>query len=661
MNKPTLVILAAGMGSRYGGLKQIDALNAEGDTIIDFSLYDALRAGFGKFVFIIRRSFEREFKEIFNKKLEGKADVAYIYQELENVPEKYINPNRIKPWGTGHALLMAEEAITGNFAIINADDFYGAEAFETMAKHLIKTDKNSFNFSTMAYLLKNTVSDHGYVSRGECQVNEKGYLTSVNERTHIEKIDGKLRRKDAFGNFVSIDENTIVSMNFWGFTPKCFEFGSALFMTFLEENKENHKAEFYIPSVVNDMLKSDKVHVEVLKSDAKWFGVTYKEDKEIVQKAIADLKHKNRYPTNLWCTLEEELKSVFNQFEHKNEFESYVELASGHINDTYLIKTDEKPYYVLQRINDGVFKDVPGLINNKISISDHIKDKLSHLPKETLNRRVLSFVKTKTGDKFYKADTNSYWNMTIFIDDSVTFETINNEKVAYEGGKLFGEFLQLTNDFNVSNLIEVIPRFHDMSFRYSQFEDALETASEKRLNKSKPYLTMVENYRAEMHILQSLKESGAIKSRVTHNDTKISNALFDLNNEGLCVIDTDTVMSGIVHYDFGDAIRTICNTATEDETNLDLVAFNKTYYKAYKRGFLEKVESSLSPLEIIYLPLGAKTIIFIMALRFLTDYLNGDVYYKTKYPDHNFDRAKNQFKLLQSFSEKIVQLERESV
>lgn len=298
--KPTLVILAAGMGSRYGGLKQIDAFTPEGDTIIDFSIYDALQAGFGKFVFIIRKSFEKEFKEIFNKKLEGKAEVDYVYQELENVPDKYINPERTKPWGTGHALLMAKDAVKENFAIINADDFYGKEAFEVMAKSLMAKDKESYDFNTMAYLLKNTVSDHGFVSRGECDVNEKGFLTGVTERTHIEKIDGKLMRKEDDGALVEIDENTVVSMNFWGFTPKCFEFGNQLFVQFLEETKTDLKAEFYLPSIVNEILKSGKASVEVLKSDAKWFGVTYKEDKEIVQKAIGELKKQNVYPRNLW-------------------------------------------------------------------------------------------------------------------------------------------------------------------------------------------------------------------------------------------------------------------------------------------------------------------------------------------------------------------------
>jgi dTDP-glucose pyrophosphorylase len=300
IDKPTLAILAAGMGSRYGGLKQVDTFTPEGDTIIDFSIFDGLRAGFGKFVFIIRKSFEKEFRAIFDKKLEGKAEVAYVYQEIESVPKKYIDPRRVKPWGTGHALLMAKDAIQENFAIINADDFYGKEAFEVMAKSLAKKDKESYNFNTMAYMLKNTISEYGFVSRGECQVNNDGFLTNVTEHTYIEKINDLFIRKDDDGKFVPIDGDTIVSMNFWGFTPKCFEFGNQLFEEFLEANKNNLKAEFYIPSIVNEIIKSNKASVEVLKSDAKWFGVTYKKDKEIVQREIEELKRKNIYPSKLW-------------------------------------------------------------------------------------------------------------------------------------------------------------------------------------------------------------------------------------------------------------------------------------------------------------------------------------------------------------------------
>ncbi|MCF6168020.1 sugar phosphate nucleotidyltransferase [Lutibacter sp.] len=300
MNKPTLVILAAGIGSRYGGLKQLDTFTPQGDTILDFSIYDAIQAGFGKVVFIIRKSIEKDFKAFFNKKLEGKIEVVYVYQEIDNIPERFKDNNREKPWGTGHALLMAKEVVKENFAVINADDFYGKEAFEVMAKSLKKMDENSYNFNMMGYILKNTISNYGSVSRGECKVDEKGYLTGITERTHIEKINGVLKFKDENGNFTPIAEDTIVSMNFFGFTPKYFEISESLFENFLEKNYKEPKAEFFIPLVLNHIIVNNIATMEVLKSNARWFGVTYKQDKEHVTFEIQKLKDKGIYPKNLW-------------------------------------------------------------------------------------------------------------------------------------------------------------------------------------------------------------------------------------------------------------------------------------------------------------------------------------------------------------------------
>ena len=351
--------------------------------------------------------------------------------------------------------------------------------------------------------------------------------------------------------------------------------------------------------------------------------------------------------------MQEKLNAIFNRFNHENDFDSYQELASGHINDTFLIITKQRPCYVLQRINKNVFPDVPGLIQNKIQISAHLRSKLNNLHEEELRKKVLTFVKAKNGKSYFQDKEQHYWNLMVFIEGSQTFEVVEKVEIAYEAGKLFGTFLHLTSDFNTSKLIEVIPNFHSMSFRYQQFEAAFTKASKKRKDIAKKYISLIQQSKEEMHVLESLQKSGKIRTRVTHNDTKISNVLFDENNKGLCVIDTDTVMPGIVHFDFGDAIRTICNTTAEDETNIDLVNFNKDYYEAYKKGFLEKIGDSLTEVEKVYLPLGVKTMIFIMALRFLTDYLNNDSYYKTSYKEHNLDRAKNQLKLLEIFSNQV--------
>ena len=233
MNKPVLVILAAGIGSRYGGLKQLDTFSDQGDTILDFSIYDAIRAGFGKVVFIIRKSIEEDFKSFFNEKLEGKIEVDYVYQEMDNIPDRFKENNRKKPWGTGHALLIAKNAVKENFAVINADDFYGREAFKVMAESLSRIDKKSTEFNMIGYVLKNTISEYGFVSRGECRVDKRNFLTGLVERTHIEKTDGILQFKDENENLIPISEETVVSMNFFGFTPKYFEITEPLFEGFL--------------------------------------------------------------------------------------------------------------------------------------------------------------------------------------------------------------------------------------------------------------------------------------------------------------------------------------------------------------------------------------------------------------------------------------------
>ncbi|WP_276168791.1 phosphotransferase enzyme family protein [Zobellia alginiliquefaciens] len=353
---------------------------------------------------------------------------------------------------------------------------------------------------------------------------------------------------------------------------------------------------------------------------------------------------------------EENIVAVFGAFNHQATLKCIQEFSSGHINDTYLIETEQERDFVLQRINGEVFKNIPALVENKVKISKHLLSKLPVMADCEKYRRVLSFVPAVNGSYHHRDVNGQYWNLSYYIPKSISFDTVTEKEVAYEGGKLFGNFINQTSDFDASELVEVIPGFHDMNCRLVQFENAKEKATQERLKKARTCIESIYELKEEMLILQNLKDKGKIAVRVTHNDTKISNALFNQQNKGLCVIDTDTVMPGIVHNDFGDAIRTICNTAEEDEKDLSLVSFNVPYYKAYFKGFLEELRFSLSPLEKEHLPLGAKTIIYIMALRFLTDYLNGDVYYKTNYDDHNLNRSKNQLKLIDSFEEQYDQI-----
>ena len=299
--KPTLFVLAAGMGSRYGGLKQLDGLGPNGETIMDYSVFDAKRAGFGKVVFVIRKSFEEDFRTIVLKKYEGVIDTEVVFQDITDVPEGFTyNPERTKPWGTNHAVLMGKGVILEPFAVINADDFYGKDAFEVMAEFLRGVVGKQNEYCMVGYRVGNTLSESGSVSRGVCVVDEKGNLTNVVERTSIERKGDDIIYIDENGNEVAIGENTPVSMNMWGFTPDYFDYSLEDFKKFLTEYGQELKSEFFIPLVVNNLIVAGKATCKVLDSSAKWFGVTYAEDRPEVVAKIQALIEGGIYPAKLY-------------------------------------------------------------------------------------------------------------------------------------------------------------------------------------------------------------------------------------------------------------------------------------------------------------------------------------------------------------------------
>jgi NDP-sugar pyrophosphorylase family protein len=298
--KPTLLILAAGMGSRYGGLKQVEPVGPSGETILEYSIFDAIRAGFGKIIFVIRHSFADEFITRFESKLKGKIEVGYVYQELDYLPEGYQLPaDRVKPWGTGHAILMAKDVIHEPFAAINADDFYGAPAFREIAA-FFQNGISPATYAMVGYLLKNTLSEFGTVSRGVCKTDPDNYLIEITERTKIAREGNSIFYKEE-GAKTELDEDSPVSMNFWGFHPNLFTRLEAQFKSFLNEKINVPKSEFYIPSVIFNLIQSDLVRAKVLKADSPWFGVTYPEDKAFVTEQIQQLVNQGHYPENLWA------------------------------------------------------------------------------------------------------------------------------------------------------------------------------------------------------------------------------------------------------------------------------------------------------------------------------------------------------------------------
>lgn len=305
MNKPTLVIMAAGMGSRFGGLKQIEPISKAGEIILDFSLYDALMAGFSKVIFIIKKENEEAFRALIDDKAGKHMEVAYAFQELDDLPEGYSVPEgRVKPWGTSHAVLAARKLVDGPIAVINADDYYGPGAFQTIYNFLEKAeDTDKYQYCMVGYQVENTLTENGHVSRGVCETSEDGYLTKVTERTQIQWHDDKIAyTEDGGDTWTELERGTMVSMNFWGFTPSMMKEMEARFPAFLDKAIEENplKGEYFLPGVVDTLIQEGKASVKVLRSADRWYGVTYKEDKQSVVDALQAMKDKGEYPDVLW-------------------------------------------------------------------------------------------------------------------------------------------------------------------------------------------------------------------------------------------------------------------------------------------------------------------------------------------------------------------------
>ncbi|WP_085535778.1 glycosyltransferase family protein [Massilibacteroides vaginae] len=299
--KPTLFVLAAGMGSRYGGLKQLDGLGPNGETIMDYSIFDAIRGGFGKLVFVIRKSFEQDFAEKIISKYKDHIPVELVFQELDNLPAGFKCPEgREKPWGTNHAVLMGKDVINEPFAVINADDFYGKDSFAVLGKELSAMTGTENQYCMVGYRVGNTLSESGSVARGVCETNKENFLTGVVERTAIERTDGEIQFTDENGQKVILHENTPVSMNMWGFTPDYFKHSETSFINFLNANQGNLKSEFFIPLTVNELITSGTSTVKVLDTTSKWFGVTYADDRQGVVDKIQALITAGEYPNRLF-------------------------------------------------------------------------------------------------------------------------------------------------------------------------------------------------------------------------------------------------------------------------------------------------------------------------------------------------------------------------
>ena len=657
MKKPVLVIMAAGMGSRYGGLKQIDPIDAQGHIIMDFSIFDAKRAGFEKVVFIIKKENEADFKEAIGKRMESVMDVEYVFQDLHNIPEGFAVPEeRVKPWGTAHAILSAIDVVDGPFAVINADDYYGRDAFQKIYDFLsTHEDDDKYRYAMVGYRLENTLTENGHVARGICTLDEKNHLVKVVERTRIEKKgDGAALTEDDGVTWEELPMDAVVSMNMWGFSASFLQEIKKGFAAFLEEGLKKNplKCEYFLPAVVTRLLEENRATVSVLTSKDKWYGVTYKEDKAVVMAAIQGMKDDGVYPEQVWCGRSEALIG----FQLDGMVMIAVRYGSGHINDTFLMTLREddetEGRVILQRMNKSIFTKPVELMENIMGVTSFLRERIIENGGDP-DRETLNVIPTKDGKPYFIDSEGEYWRCYKFIEDATSFVQVENPEDFYESAVAFGNFQRLLADYPAATLHETIKGFHDTKARFEVFKKAVADDVCGRAASVKDEIDFYLSHADVANVFGDLLEKGELPLRVTHNDTKLNNIMIDNEtHKGICVIDLDTVMPGLAMNDFGDSIRFGASTAAEDEKDLDKVWCDMDLFDVYTKGFIEGCAGRLTEKEIELLPMGAKVMTFECGMRFLTDHLQGDTYFKIHRENHNLDRARTQMKLVQDMEAK---------
>ncbi len=657
MKKPVLVIMAAGMGSRYGGLKQIDPIDEQGHIIMDFSLFDAKRAGFEKAIFIIKKENEADFKEVIGDRMAKVMDVAYAYQDLYTLPQDFEVPEgRIKPWGTAHAVLSCIDLIDGPFAVINADDYYGRDAFQKIYDFLSTQEEDeTYRFTMVGYQLKNTLTENGHVARGVCTVDENGYLVEVTERTRIEKKgDGAAFTEDDGATWTQLPMDAIVSMNIWGFSKGFLQEIKAGFSAFLEEGLKNNplKCEYFLPSVVSKLLSENRATVSVLTSQDQWYGVTYKEDKQVVVNAIQTMKDDGIYPEDVWCGRSEAMIN----FQLDGVAMKAVRYGSGHINDTFLLTLKKKDHQegrvILQRMNKSIFTNPEALMENILGVTSFLRKKIVENGGDP-ERETLNVIPAKNGKPYFVDSEGEYWRCYTFIEDATSYDQVECPEDFYQSAVSFGNFQRLLADYPAETLHETIKGFHDTKARFEVFKKAVEDDVCGRAASVAKEIQFVLDHEEVANVFGDLLAKGELPLRVTHNDTKLNNIMLDnKTRKGICVIDLDTVMPGLAMNDFGDSIRFGASTGAEDETDLDKIWCDMELFDRYAKGFIEGCGGKLTTKEIELLPMGAKVMTFECGMRFLTDYLQGDTYFKIHREHHNLDRCRTQFKLVSDMETK---------
>jgi aminoglycoside phosphotransferase (APT) family kinase protein len=644
--KPSLVVLAAGIGSRFGGLKQIEPVDGAGQLIIDYSIYDAMRAGFETVICVITKEIEADFRAMIGDRISRFVDLRYCFQRLDDLPAgRSVPAGRKKPWGTAHALLAARHEVSGPFAVINADDFYGASAYKAMFEFLSNRAKEGLG-AMVGYKLGDTLSGNGHVARGICELDERGMLSGITERTHIVPRPGGAAYADG-DDLIFVPSETIVSMNLWGFDSSFMKEAEERLSVFLDGLSGTNilTSEYFLPWVSAQLLDEKKIEIEVLErmssangtpnaESSQWFGITYRSDLPTVKLALSKLIESGEYPEELWQEKPLSLLEQASRFKLQGAPVHAAMHGSGLINVTSLVEDKTGKRYVMQKINSGVFKKPIAVMKNIVLALDRLKG------------AGLTLVPSLSGELWDVDPSGQVWRLYDYVPNSVCLQKPRTPNDMKACGKAFGEFLRSLDGIPLELIETTIANFHDAPRYFNHLKEVVKKDTMGRASKVAKELDFALS-REEVAIrLSKMRDAGELPVRLVHNDAKLTNVLFDeRTGDALCVIDLDTLMPGLAAHDYGEAIRYGANTAAEDEPDSSKAALSLEMAEACTEGFLKACGSMLNRAEAESLRYGAITMTLENGVRFLADYLEGDIYYRIDRESHNLDRCRSQFGL----------------
>lgn len=649
----SLVLLAAGAGSRFGGVKQLAPVGPGGETIMDYTIYDALRAGVTQVVLVIRPEAEPEFRETIGRRIERRVPVRYAHQRLADLPAGITPPTgRTKPWGTAHALLAAADFVSGPLVVANADDGYGSAVAKIVDEARRLAGKRRREAVLAAFPLRMTVWE-GEVSRAICRAGTGGTLQHIEEYQRVRREAGGFVGEGPHGGATPLTGDEPVSMNLWAFGSGVFDELRQGFRAFLETADDLLTAECYLPTVVQQAMQRGRLSVRLIPVDEAWFGMTHPQDLARVRASLTRAVALGRYPTDLWSPA----LALTDQFDLPGPVRCTFPHDGGHINPTYVVVCEaadpiapNRPgveridRFILQQINPRVFPDAEALMENMVRVTAHLRSKLAARGVGDVERRVLALVNTRAGG-WVATFEGASWRMMRFVERARTLRKVNSPRCAYQAAAAFATFHADLADLPPPPLRETIPHFHDTALRLEKLEAAIERAEPDRQERARELIEQARRNVGLATLLVDMQRRGDVIVQTVHNDAKLSNILFDERTaEPLCLIDLDTTMPGLTLHDFGDMVRSMAATADEEETDVSKLHVNAALYNALADGF-RTVHRDVTDEQLLA---GARVIIYEQGARFLTDYLEGDQYYRTSREGQNLDRARNQFALLRS-------------